>query len=116
MPGLRRRCGDDRLADRPGRRGPRARLPLGHGHPQSGAAQGHPHQGGHHRKPLQKILRGPAGLDDGTQNLLGCIRTSMGTLGARSLKEMRQVEVVVAPSLLTEGKVYQKAQQLGMGK
>ena len=65
---------------------------------------------------LEKILRGPAGLDDGTQNLLGCIRTSMGTLGARNLKEMQQVEVVVAPSLLTEGKVYQKAQQLGMGK
>ena len=65
---------------------------------------------------LERILRGPAGLDDGTQNLLGCIRTSMGTLGARTLKEMQQVEVVVAPSLLTEGKVYQKAQQLGMGK
>jgi IMP dehydrogenase len=65
---------------------------------------------------LEKILRGPANLDDGTQNLLGCIRTSMGTLGARTLKEMQQVEVVVAPSLLTEGKVYQKAQQLGMGK
>jgi IMP dehydrogenase len=65
---------------------------------------------------LQRILRGPAGLDDGTQNLLGCIRTSMGTLGARTLREMQQVEVVVAPSLLTEGKVYQKAQQLGMGK
>jgi IMP dehydrogenase len=65
---------------------------------------------------LEKILRGPAGLDDGTQNLLGCIRTSMGTLGARTVKEMQQVEVVVAPSLLTEGKVYQKAQQLGMGK
>ncbi|HBH72922.1 MAG TPA: GuaB3 family IMP dehydrogenase-related protein, partial [Synechococcales bacterium UBA10510] len=65
---------------------------------------------------LEKILRGPASLDDGTQNLLGCIRTSMGTLGARNLKEMQQVEVVVAPSLLTEGKVYQKAQQLGMGK
>lgn len=65
---------------------------------------------------LEKILRGPAGLDDGTQNLLGCIRTSMGTLGARNLREMREVEVVVAPSLLTEGKVYQKAQQLGMGK
>ena len=66
--------------------------------------------------PLEKILRGPAGLDDGTQNLLGCIRTSMGTLGARTLREMQQVEGVVAPSLLTEGKVYQKAQQLGMGK
>ncbi|MFN9530238.1 MAG: GuaB3 family IMP dehydrogenase-related protein [Cyanobacteriota bacterium] len=65
---------------------------------------------------LEMILRGPASLDDGTQNLLGCIRTSMGTLGARTLKEMQQVEVVVAPSLLTEGKVYQKAQQLGMGK
>ena len=65
---------------------------------------------------LEKILRGPASLDDGTQILLGCIRTSMGTLGARTLKEMQQVEVVVAPSLLTEGKVYQKAQQLGMGK
>jgi len=65
---------------------------------------------------LEKILRGPASLDDGTQNLLGCIRTSMGTLGACTLKDMQQVEVVVAPSLLTEGKVYQKAQQLGMGK
>ncbi len=65
---------------------------------------------------LEKILRGPAGLDDGTQNLLGALRTSMGTLGARTIKEMQQVDVVVAPSLLTEGKVYQKAQQLGMGK
>ncbi|MFN7898272.1 MAG: GuaB3 family IMP dehydrogenase-related protein, partial [Synechococcaceae cyanobacterium] len=65
---------------------------------------------------LERILRGPAALDDGTQNLLGCIRTSMGTLGARTLAEMQQVEVVVAPSLLTEGKVYQKAQHLGMGK
>ena len=65
---------------------------------------------------LEKILRGPASLDDGTQNLLGCIRTSMGTLGARTLREMQQVDVVVAPSLLTEGKVYQKAQRLGMGK
>jgi len=65
---------------------------------------------------LERILRGPANLDDGTQNLLGCIRTSMGTLGARTIKEMQQVEVVVAPSLLTEGKVYQKAQQIGMGK
>ncbi len=65
---------------------------------------------------LKTILRGPARLDDGSQNLLGAIKTSMGTLGAQTLKEMQQVEVVVAPSLLTEGKVYQKAQQLGMGK
>jgi IMP dehydrogenase len=65
---------------------------------------------------LEQILRGPAGLDDGTHNLLGALQTSMGTLGARNMQEMQQVEVVVAPSLLTEGKVYQKAQQLGMGK
>ncbi|MEM8612322.1 MAG: GuaB3 family IMP dehydrogenase-related protein [Cyanobacteria bacterium P01_H01_bin.105] len=65
---------------------------------------------------LQQILRGPAELDDGTHNLLGALKTSMGTLGAKDLKDMQQVEVVIAPSLLTEGKVYQKAQQLGMGK
>ncbi|MGB3615822.1 MAG: GuaB3 family IMP dehydrogenase-related protein, partial [Elainellaceae cyanobacterium] len=65
---------------------------------------------------LEQILRGPAQLDDGTHNLLGALRTSMGTLGAKNLHEMQQVDVVIAPSLLTEGKVYQKAQQLGMGK
>jgi IMP dehydrogenase len=65
---------------------------------------------------LAQILRGPAKLDDGTHNLLGALQTSMGTLGAKTIKEMQKVEVVIAPSLLTEGKVYQKAQQLGMGK
>ena len=65
---------------------------------------------------LEQILRGPAQLDDGTHNLLGALKTSMGTLGAKNIKEMQQVEVVIAPSLLTEGKVYQKAQHLGMGK
>ena len=65
---------------------------------------------------LEQILRGPAQLDDGTHNFLGALQTSMGTLGAKNIKEMQQVEVVIAPSLLTEGKVYQKAQQLGMGK
>jgi IMP dehydrogenase len=65
---------------------------------------------------LEQILKGPAGLDDGTHNLLGALKTSMGTLGAKNLKEMQHVEVIIAPSLLTEGKVYQKAQQLGMGK
>lgn len=65
---------------------------------------------------LKQILTGPAGLDDGTHNLLGALKTSMGTLGAKNIREMQQVEVVIAPSLLTEGKVYQKAQQLGMGK
>jgi IMP dehydrogenase len=65
---------------------------------------------------LEQITIGPAKLDDGTHNLLGALKTSMGTLGAKTIREMQQVEVVIAPSLLTEGKVYQKAQQLGMGK
>jgi IMP dehydrogenase len=65
---------------------------------------------------IKEIMAGPARLDDGTHNLLGALKTSMGTLGAKNIKEMQQVEVIIAPSLLTEGKVYQKAQQLGMGK
>ena len=65
---------------------------------------------------LERIIKGPALLDDGTHNLIGAIRTSMSTLGARNIKEMQTVEIVIAPSLLTEGKVYQKAQRLGMGK
>ena len=65
---------------------------------------------------LERIIKGPALLDDGTHNLLGAIRTSMSTLGAKNIKEMQNGEIVIAPSLLTEGKVYQKAQQLGMGK
>ncbi|MDS3860687.1 GuaB3 family IMP dehydrogenase-related protein [Thermosynechococcaceae cyanobacterium BACA0444] len=65
---------------------------------------------------LEQILRGPAQLDDGTHNFLGALQTSMGTLGAKNIIEMQQVEIVIAPSLLTEGKVYQKAQKLGMGR
>jgi len=65
---------------------------------------------------LERIIKGPALLDDGTHNLLGAIKTSMSTLGAKNIKEMQNVEIVIAPALLTEGKVYQKAQRLGMGK
>lgn len=65
---------------------------------------------------LKEILHGPAKYDDGSMNFVGALKTSMGTLGAANLIEMQQVEVVIAPSILTEGKVYQKAQQLGMYK
>lgn len=65
---------------------------------------------------LKEILLGPAKFDDGTQNLIGALKTSMSTLGAQNIKEMQQIEVVIAPSILTEGKVFQKAQKLGMGK
>jgi IMP dehydrogenase len=65
---------------------------------------------------LEEILLGPAHVDDGTQNLIGALRTSMGTLGAGTLSEMQDVEVIIAPSILTEGKVFQNAQHLGMGR
>lgn len=65
---------------------------------------------------MQDLIHGPARKDDGTQNLLGAIKTSMATLGAETLKEMQDVEVIIAPSILTEGKIYQQAQKLGMGR
>lgn len=65
---------------------------------------------------LSEILIGPAHVDDGSQNLVGALKTSMSTLGAANLNEMQAVDVVIAPSILTEGKVFQKAQHLGMGR
>ena len=65
---------------------------------------------------LEQILFGPAELDDGSQNLIGALRTSMGSLGARTLKEMELSQVIIAPSIKTEGKVFQTAQRVGMGK
>jgi IMP dehydrogenase len=57
---------------------------------------------------LEKILFGPAGVTDGSENLIGALRQSMAALGARTLREMQQVEMVYAPSVQTEGKSWQK--------
>ncbi|MEE8360138.1 MAG: GuaB3 family IMP dehydrogenase-related protein [Candidatus Omnitrophota bacterium] len=65
---------------------------------------------------LEEILFGPAKLDDGSQNLVGALATSMGNLGARNIKEMQLVEIIIAPSIKTEGKVFQTAQRVGMCK
>jgi IMP dehydrogenase len=61
---------------------------------------------------LEQILFGPTSVTNGTQNIVGALRTSMGVCGARNVKEMHQTEVVVAPSTKTEGKSYQYAQGL----
>ncbi|MDX1918189.1 MAG: GuaB3 family IMP dehydrogenase-related protein [Candidatus Caenarcaniphilales bacterium] len=63
----------------------------------------------------REIVNGPARLDNGFHNFTGALKTSMGTLGAQTIKEMQEIEVIIAPSILTEGKVYQQAQKLGMG-
>jgi len=65
---------------------------------------------------LEEILYGPARTDDGTQNLVGALRTCMGTVGAMSIKELQLTEIVIAPAIQHEGKIFQKAQRVGMGK
>ena len=56
---------------------------------------------------LDKLLFGPTSRTDGTENIVGALRTSMGSVGARNLEEMQQAELIIAPSIKTEGKVYQ---------
>ncbi|MBI5144003.1 MAG: GuaB3 family IMP dehydrogenase-related protein [Candidatus Omnitrophica bacterium] len=65
---------------------------------------------------LEEILYGPAKVDDGSQNLMGALQTSMGNLGAKNLSQMHKAEIIIAPSIQTEGKVFQAAQRVGMGK
>jgi len=64
---------------------------------------------------LKQILFGPAEVDDGSQNLFGAITTCMGNVGARDLAEFQQTEIIIAPSIKTEGKLFQSVQNVGMG-
>ncbi|MFH0914189.1 MAG: GuaB3 family IMP dehydrogenase-related protein [Chloroflexota bacterium] len=59
---------------------------------------------------VQQVLFGPTSQTHGTQNLVGAIRTCMGTCGATNLREMHTVELVVAPAITTEGKSWQLCQ------
>jgi IMP dehydrogenase len=58
---------------------------------------------------LEQILFGPTSVTNGTQNLVGALRTCMGVCGAASLREMHTVEMVIAPAIKTEGKSWQLA-------
>jgi len=60
---------------------------------------------------LKEILFGPARVDDGSQNLVGALRTAMGSLGCRFLREMQLVEIAIAPAIKTEGKIFQSARK-----
>jgi IMP dehydrogenase len=64
---------------------------------------------------LEEILVGPAHENDGRLNLFGGLRTSLATCGYANIKEFQKAEVMVAPSLQTEGKALQRSQGLGMG-
>jgi IMP dehydrogenase len=58
---------------------------------------------------LERILFGPAHVTDGSENLIGALRQSMAALGARTIGEMQQVEMVYAPAVQTEGKSWQRS-------
>ncbi len=64
---------------------------------------------------LEQILLGPAHENDGTFNLMGSLRTSMATCGYEDIPSFHRAEVMVAPSLQTEGKQLQRDQAIGMG-
>ncbi|MCM8776845.1 MAG: GuaB3 family IMP dehydrogenase-related protein [Candidatus Omnitrophica bacterium] len=65
---------------------------------------------------LKEILLGPAKVDDGSQNLMGALKLSMGSLGVRNIKEMQMVEIAISSSFKTEGKIYQSILRASTGK
>jgi len=66
---------------------------------------------------LEQILFGPASVTDGSQNLVGALRTAMGVCGALTIEEMHKAEMVIAPAITTEGKFWQlSASQQGQQK
>jgi len=62
--------------------------------------------------PLEQILFGPTSVTDGTQNLIGALRTSMGVCSARTIQEMHKVKMIIAPAIKTEGKYLQAIQNV----
>jgi IMP dehydrogenase len=67
------------------------------------------------RGTLAEILVGPAHENDGRLNLFGALTMSMATTGYSDVKEFQKAEVMIAPSLQTEGKSLQRSQRVGMG-
>jgi IMP dehydrogenase len=59
---------------------------------------------------IEKLLFGPTSKTDGTENLVGALTTSMSTCGAQTIKEFHDARMIIAPSIKTEGKIYQIAQ------
>jgi IMP dehydrogenase len=67
------------------------------------------------RGTMKEILLGPAHENDGRLNLFGALRTTMAITGYETLKEFQKAEIMLAPSLQTEGKQLQRSQGVGMG-
>ena len=83
------------------RRGARQRDALGHGDAARQSSRGTRIKVGI-TGSLKQILFGPAQVDDGSQNLVGAITTCMGNVGAASIREFQETEIIIAPSIKTE--------------
>jgi IMP dehydrogenase len=66
--------------------------------------------------PLEQVMRGPSHVTDGSQNLVGAVRSAMGLCGAETIREFHQTQLAVSLSFMTEGKQLQMSQHVGMGK
>ena len=64
------------------------------------------------RANLERLLFGPTDRTDGTENLVGAIHTAMGMCGAETIRDLQQAEMIVAPSIKTEGKQLQLSGQV----
>jgi IMP dehydrogenase len=65
---------------------------------------------------LRQVLLGPAAVDDGSHNLVEALRTAMGLCGAATIRDMHAAEIVIAPTLASEGKAVQFSQKVGQGR
>ena len=63
------------------------------------------------KAPLEQILFGPSNTTDGTMNFVGALRAGMGMVGASTVTEMHDAQLVYAPDIKTEGKSFQFAQR-----
>ena len=59
---------------------------------------------------VERVLFGPTSRSDGTENLVGALRTAMGVCGAQTIRDFHEAELVIAPAIKTEGKIRQKAE------
>ena len=61
---------------------------------------------------LEQYLFGPTSVTDGSQNLIGALRTLMGNVGAIDIAQLHEkAEIIIAPAIKSEGKSWQLSQR-----
>ncbi len=62
---------------------------------------------------LEQVLFGPSRRTDGAHNLVGALQICMSMVGAQTIDEFHErAELVVAPTIATEGKIFQRSGQI----